>query len=73
MIPGAICLHYFPELRRGCDAGLSAPSDCHLCPAYADGSQYLGISPEDQARCQRWADLRQPSTPRAHFRGQGQW
>jgi hypothetical protein len=69
MIPGALCLHYWPGLRSSCDAGLRAPADCHGCPAYHDGTPYLGVSQTDSERERRWSDLHR-SPPHAYFRGQ---
>ena len=66
MIPGPVCLHFFPGLRRQCDAGLRAPHDCGRCPAYHDGTPYLGTSETDQQRERAWGGGR---VPRAHFRG----
>lgn len=69
MIPGPICMHFEPALRRGCVAGLSAPSDCHGCPAYHNGEPYLGMAPADQVRSAAWDKAR--SAPiYAHVRGQ---
>ena len=69
MIPGPICTHYWPRLRHQCAAGLSAPQDCHGCPAYYDGSAFLGVADEDRERVLRWTALRE-RVPVAHFRGQ---
>jgi hypothetical protein len=70
MIPAQICTHFFPRLRRKCDAGLSAPTDCHGCPAYYDGTDFLGLSLDDIDREKAWAQARGERLPRAVFRGQ---
>lgn len=69
MIPVAICMHYQPDLKRRCYAGMSAPADCHGCRAYLDGLAYIGPTEKDAERVERWREAREPSTPRAHFRG----
>lgn len=69
MIPGPLCLHFWPGLRTRCDAGLRAPHDCHGCPAYWDGTPFLGVGSADVERERQWAALREP-LPQAHFRGQ---
>jgi hypothetical protein len=66
MSPGKLCIHYFPSLRTSCDAGLRAPRDCHGCPAYYDGTPYLGMTDVDTQRERLWAQAF--STPQAHFR-----
>lgn len=68
MIPGPVCSHYWPRLKRACDAGLRAPHDCDGCPAYYDGSDFLGLSPEDDNRRDGWRATRERSLPHAHFR-----
>ena len=68
MITGPVCSHFWPRLERQCDAGLRAPEDCHGCPAYYDGSAFLGVDEVDQERVLRWTALRE-RLPAAHFRG----
>jgi hypothetical protein len=67
MIPAPICTHFWPRLRRKCDAGLRAPEDCEGCPAYYDGEVYLGVSIDDVERVKAWRAL--PRTPN----GRQQW
>jgi hypothetical protein len=61
-------MHYWPGIRHGCDAGLRATRDCHGCPAYHDGTPYLGTSESDAERQRCWETAF--ATPQAHFRGQ---
>ena len=70
MIPAGVCSHFFPRLRRGCDANLHAPRDCHGCPAYYDGEAFLGVSLDDIERTKEWARIKDARLPRAVFRGQ---
>lgn len=70
MIPGPICTHFFPRLRRKCDAGLRAPHDCAGCPAYYDGESFMGVGEDDAERARAWAEIRNRRLPRAVFRGQ---
>lgn len=73
MIPATICSHFWPVLRQRCDAGLRAPADCDACPAYHDGTPYLGPEPSEARRVSEWAALRSGPrmyTPQAWFRGQ---
>lgn len=69
MIPVAICIHYQPDLDHGCIAGRSATTECHACSAYLSGTDYIGPTDGDARRVQAWREAREPSTPRAHFRG----
>lgn len=66
----AVCIHYFPSLPRGCDAGLHSPQDCHGCPAYLDGTPYLGPDLGDADRVAGWSFVHD-QVPVAHFRGNG--
>jgi hypothetical protein len=70
MIPGPVCTHFWPALRRQCDAGLRAPHDCSGCPAYYDGTSFMGLDEGDQKRRDEWATARAESIPRAHFKGE---
>lgn len=68
MIPAAVCTHFWPVLTRGCDAGLRAGRDCAGCPAYNDGTAYLGVDAVDKERSDEWARMVNRRLPHAHFR-----
>lgn len=70
MTPKALCIHFFPRIRGACDAGHRAPDECGGCPAYMDGTPYLGVDVEDQERGAAWWAHRSQAerVPRAIFR-----
>ena len=70
MIPGPVCSHFWPGINRQCDAGLRAPRDCAGCPAYCDGTAFMGPDELDERRRAAWNEARGESVPHAHFKGE---